>query len=123
MAKRVLDVGNCDMDHGSIRNLVQRHFGAEVVRVHGSDDALAALRAGPFNLVVVNRKLDRDGSDGLAIIRQVKADEQLRATPVMLITNYAEYQDQAVAAGAEQGFGKSELGDTRVVENLGRFLS
>ena len=67
MAKRMLDVGNCDLDHGSIRNLVQRHFGAEVVRVHGSDDALAALRAGPFNLVVVNRKLDRDGSDGLAI--------------------------------------------------------
>lgn len=122
MTKRVLDVGNCDQDHGSIQNLIQRHFAAEVVRVHGPDDALAALRAGPFELVVVNRKLDRDGSDGLALIRQIKADEQLRATPVMLITNYAEYQAQAVAAGAESGFGKSELGDERVVQNLSRFL-
>jgi hypothetical protein len=28
----------------------------------------------------------------------------------MLITNYADHQDAAVAAGAHRGFGKKELG-------------
>jgi two-component system chemotaxis response regulator CheY len=57
----------------------------------------------------VNRKLDQDYSDGLEIIQAIKADPQLAETPVMLITNFPQYQEQAVAAGALPGFGKKEL--------------
>lgn len=109
MTKRVLDVGNCSMDHGSIRGVLERQYQAEVVQAHGPDDALELLRQGQFDLVLVNRKLDADYSDGLEIIKSIKADAQLAAVPCMLITNYADHQDAAIAAGAQRGFGKKEL--------------
>lgn len=123
MTKRVLDVGNCDPDHASITQLLQSHFQVEVVRTHGLQDSLAALRGGAFDLVLVNRKLDRDYSDGIEIIKQLKADEQLATVPVMLITNYEDHQDQAVAIGAKRGFGKLQFNEPATLEKLNPFLA
>ncbi|MBX9789308.1 MAG: response regulator [Pirellulales bacterium] len=107
--KRVLDVGNCVPDHAAIRRLLEGTFAAEVVQTHDLAGTLAELRAGSFDLVLVNRKLDQDYTDGMEIIRRMKADPQLAAVPVMLITNYPEHQQAAVEAGALLGFGKLEL--------------
>lgn len=122
MPKRVLDIGNCSMDFGAISGMLQKQFAAEVVQCHGPDDSLDALRHGKFDLVLVNRKLDQDYSDGLDIIHAIKADPQLAAVPVMLVTNYAEYQEQAVAAGALPGFGKKHLYDDTTQERLQAIL-
>ena len=108
MKKRILDVGNCQPDHAAIIRLLTGRFDCEIVQTHGAPDALAALRAGKFDLVLVNRKLDQDYSDGIEVIRQIKADANGAAVPVMLITNYAEHQDAAEAIGALRGFGKLE---------------
>lgn len=108
MTKRVLDVGNCGPDHAAIRRLLGR-FGCEVLQADDANGALAALRAGGVDLVLVNRKLDVDYSDGIEVIRQIKADPTFAATPAMLITNYSEHQDAAEAAGAVRGFGKLEF--------------
>ena len=123
MAKRVLDVGNCVPDHAAIRTMLEEKFQADVVQAVGSDDALAALRNEPFDLVLVNRKLDQDYSDGLDVIKQIKADAKLSAVPCMLITNYADQQQVAVAAGAEYGFGKRELYASETQTRLAKFLS
>ena len=120
--KRVLDVGNCPPDHGAISSLLRKQFGAEVVQAHGPDDALSALRKEKFDLVLVNRKLDQDYSDGLEIIKQIKADRSLAAIPCMLITNYAEHQATAVSAGAEPGFGKLSLSAPETIERLKKHL-
>lgn len=120
--KRVLDVGQCSLDHGAIRRLVEGRFGAQVVQAHQLHDALTALRGGAFDLVLVNRKLDIDGDDGLKIVKAIKADPQLSSTPVMLVTNFAEHQQTAVAAGAEPGFGKAQLDDPATLETLSRVL-
>ena len=40
----------------------------------------------------------------------------------MLVTDYPEYQRAAVKAGAEAGFGKSELQTPQTREKLKRFL-
>lgn len=122
MSKHVLDVGNCDLDHGNIEELLEREFAAKVFRAHGARDAFALLDRQPFDLVLVNRILDRDGSEGLAIIEKIKADPRLAATPVMLITNFAEHQQAALAAGAEPGFGKSTLSSQETIQRLKRFL-
>ena len=106
---KLLDVGQCVPDHTAIRSLVTKQFGATVVQTHGLEDTLEALRGGQFDLVTINRKLDNDYSDGIEILRAIKADPSLQATPVMLVTNYAEHQQLAVAAGGELGFGKNEL--------------
>jgi two-component system chemotaxis response regulator CheY len=72
---------------------------------------------------MINRKLDADYSDGIEIIRQIKADPQLAATPCMLVTNYPEHQEVAVAAGAEPGFGKLGYNRPETRERLARFLA
>lgn len=123
MPKRVLDVGNCVPDHAAIRGMLTKVFQAEVVQADGPDDAFAALRKGQFDLVLVNRKLDQDYSDGLDIIKQIKADAEFSSVPCMLITNYPDQQEVAVAAGAVYGFGKKQLYDEQTRSCLAKFLS
>lgn len=123
MAKRVLDVGNCGPDHAALKALLQAEFAAEVVQVHAPASALSALRAEPFDLVTVNRLMDADGSPGLPLIEDMLADEQLKNVPVMMITNFDDHQQQAIAAGAVQGFGKAQLHSAETIECLKPFLS
>jgi CheY-like chemotaxis protein len=109
MAKRVLDVGQCGPDHATIRRYLTDHFDCEIVQADAAEDAIAHLKDGRFDLVLVNRKLDVDYSDGIEVIRQIKSDPAIDDVPVMLVTNYPEHQDAAVAAGALRGFGKREF--------------
>ena len=118
MTKRVLDVGNCGPDHAAIKQFLTRQFGCEVLQADGADDAFAALAKGDVDLVVVNRKLDMDYSDGIEVIRRMKADAKTAAVPVMLITNYAEHQDAAEAIGAVRGFGKLEMQKPETIARL-----
>lgn len=120
--KRVLDVGNCGPDHGAICDLIMSNFDAEVVQAHGMTDALDELRRGSFDLVLVNRLMDRDGASGLSIIESIKHDAELGETPVMLISNYEEYQQKAVQLGAEPGFGKATLHGGETQERLSQVL-
>lgn len=124
MTKRVLDVGNCDPDHAAIKRMIEANFAAVVDRVHGPEDTLAALQSQRYDLVLINRKLDRDYSDGLEIIKLLKKpDAAFRDIPVMLITNYAEHQQLAIAAGAAHGFGKLELHTPETKQRLQAFLA
>ena len=123
MTKRVLDVGQCGPDHASIRRYLTTHFDCEIVQTHGLDDTIAALGRVHFDLVLVNRKLDADYSDGIEIIRAIKAAAQTTHVPVMLITNYSEHQDAAVASGAHRGFGKLEFEDPATKEKLAALLA
>lgn len=122
MSKRVLSVGQCVPDHTTLTSYLRGNFDAQVVKVDLAGEALAALREQPYDLVLINRKLDADYSDGLEILRAIKADPALAAVPVMLVTNYAEHQDAAVAAGAIRGFGKLEYGDPQTRQKLQPFL-
>jgi CheY-like chemotaxis protein len=123
MAKRVIDVGNCGPDHAAIRRLIESNFDAHVVAAEDLNGALAELDKSPADLLLVNRKLDLDYSDGMAIVRHLKSDAKWSSIPVMLITNYPEYQAQAVAAGAVPGFGKQELRASDTLEKLGKVLA
>jgi CheY-like chemotaxis protein len=117
MPKLVLDVGQCAPDHAAITRLV-RSLGAEVVQTDGLNDTLDQLRRQSFSLVLINRKLDFDYSDGMEILRAIKEDAALAAVPIMLVSNYAEAQAQAVAAGAIAGFGKAELSKPETAEKI-----
>ena len=122
MSRRVLSVGNCSFDHGALRYLIQENFDAELVAAAGADQALAAIDVGPFDLILVNRKFHADSADGLDLIRRLKSDPAVAATPVMLLSDRPEYQQSAVEAGAEPGFGKSALNDAETLRRLARYL-
>jgi CheY-like chemotaxis protein len=110
--KRILSIGQCGADHYSISTFLQAHVDCvEIDPVHSAKEAIEALKAKPYDLVLVNRRLDWDGSPGLDIIRRMKADADLAAVPVMLVSNHADAQKQAKDAGALSGFGKANLGE------------
>lgn len=120
--RTVLDVGNCGPDHSNITRTLKSHFDVDVFQTHAGDDTLAFLRERSVDLILINRKLDCDYSDGTEILKRLKADPELAATPVMIVTNYAEQQDLAVALGAERGFGKLELQAPATLQKLNSIL-
>ena len=122
MGRRVVDVGNCDPDHSMIKRLLEQHFAAEVVRAHSRDGALTELRQQPFDLVLVNRLMDADGSPGMQLIESIQHDKSLSAVPVLMITNFPDHQQAAIAAGAVPGFGKAALGDPQTLTLLSTHL-
>lgn len=117
---RVLDVGQCNPDHQAIASMLMRDFFAEVDRAATVPEAMDAVRKQSYDLVLVNRIIFQDGSDGLDLIRQAKREEL--TVPIMLVSNYEDAQLEAVAVGGVQGFGKASLHAPRTREHLLRFL-
>lgn len=109
MTNKVLSVGQCGADHGSISGLLRGEFGAEVSAADSLQEALTKAQGTEYQLILINRVLDRDGSPGLAVVRALKQDAATSNVPVMLVSNYADAQSEAVTEGALPGFGKSEL--------------
>ncbi len=122
MSKKVLSLGQCAADNYTIGRFLEETFGADVVPVDSFAQALGELRKAPFDIVLVNRILDVGGASGLAFIGQVKSDATLAKVPVMLVSNFPEAQEQAVAAGALPGFGKATLRDPHTIERLKKVL-
>lgn len=79
---------------------------------------MQALQDNQVDLVLINRKLDADYSDGMDILNAIKADAALAEIPVMLVSNFPEWQEKAVAAGATYGFGKAELSADETVQRV-----
>jgi two-component system chemotaxis response regulator CheY len=73
--------------------------------------------------VLINRKLDADYSDGIEILKLIKADATVADVPVMIVTNYPEHQDAAIAAGGIRGFGKLEYDRPETKERLAAVLN
>ena len=116
--KQVLSIGQCGFDHGSISRFLQGEFDVDVLPAATADEAVGQLRQRSFDLVLVNRQFDADCSEGVEFIERLKADPELAAIPVMLVTNFREYAEQAVAIGALPGFGKAELGSPELASRL-----
>jgi hypothetical protein len=119
---RVVDVGQCDPDHASIKRLFEG-LGFSVVRAHTVAEARRLVVESGVVLALVNRVFDLDGSSGLDCIGELVALTKQAGfvnpkLKVMLVSNYPEYQAQAVALGAAPGFGKSALGDAEVREMI-----
>ena len=120
--KTVLDVGNCNPDHAASTAMLKRHFQVEILRADQHSDMLNCLGSQPVDLILINRKLDIDYSDGIEILRYLKSNSNYASIPVMLITNYPEHQQQAMALGAELGFGKLELNKPETHQKLAKVL-
>ncbi len=122
MSKTLLDCGNCGPDFNTIRQMVTSNFTASVIQSHGVEDTLEILRKRKIDLVTVNRKLDRDYSDGMEVIKTIKADPQVGSVPVMLVTNYEEHQQAAIEAGCVLGFGKLTVNEPETRAALEPYL-
>ncbi|QEG21540.1 PleD family two-component system response regulator [Mariniblastus fucicola] len=111
----VLDIGNCNADHFFITTMLKSNFDANVLRAHGADDALTTLEENEVDLIMINRLLDVDHSEGMDVFRKIKSNPKFESIPAMLITNFDDHQKAAMEEGAVQGFGKSALTSDSVV--------
>lgn len=107
--KTILSTGQCGPDQAAIAGFLNEHFDVEILTSDLPADTLDLLRSQSVDLVLINRKLDADYSDGMQILEMIQDDSELAGIPVMIVSNFAEAQDAAVAAGAVRGFGKAEL--------------
>ena len=95
MTKTVLDVGNCNPDHSALKDMLMRCYDVSVLRAHELKDALQVLNQQTVDLILINRKLDIDYTDGVEILKHLKRSDAFKQIPVMIITNYPEQQQAA----------------------------
>lgn len=103
--------------------MLVEQFGADVKGAATSDEAFGAVREGDFDLVLINRVFDANNESGFDLIKRLKSNEETKDIPVMLMSNYSEAQEAAVALGARPGFGKNALMQPRTREVLASVLS
>jgi len=122
-AKRVLDVGQCGPDHAAIKQMLVSRFGVEVNLALTTEQAFELFQQHEYDLVLVNRILDLERTEGIEFIKQIKGDETRPRVPVMLVSNLEDAQQQAVAVGAVRGFGKNALHDPATEALLQTYLA
>ena len=87
------------------------------------NEAIERMRTRRYDLVLFNRLIFADGSEGMELLRRARAEELAEDTPIMLVSNYEEAQAACEAAGGRRGFGKADLGERSTIERLARYLS
>ena len=122
MSRKVLDVGQCNADNSRISSLLKKHFDVEIDRSHSHDEAIKAALDTPYDLILINRILDADSTAGMDILASLKTKPSTAETPVMVVSNYQETQEEAVSRGAVPGFGKSELDAEETIAKLALYL-
>lgn len=122
MSRKVLDVGQCNADNSRITNLLKRNFDVEIHRCHSHDEAFSVALDTAFDLVLINRILDADGTEGMKVLSTLKSAAVTSNVPVMIVSNYKEAQEQAIAHGAVEGFGKSKLDSEETLAMLAQYL-
>ena len=105
---RVALVGHCGPDSFALRTFIGSALpGSTIEFVNEQTDT--ETRLADFDALLVNRVLDGSfkTESGIELIRALATLDN--APSLMLISNFADAQAEAEAAGATKGFGKSEL--------------
>lgn len=122
MTKRVLSVGQCVPDASALSRFLMTHFQVQIDESDVEHDTLERLKSTAYDLVMINRKLDADYSDGIELIQKIRNTPDVQPCTLMLVSNYPEYQEQAVGVGAAYGIGKNEYRDPQTVARLLPYL-
>lgn len=82
-----------------IRNLLKQNDFDNTDEAANGEEALGKLRAGSFGLVISDWNMEP--MTGLDLLRALRADERLKATPFIMVT--AESKPENVLAAKEAG--------------------
>ena len=97
MAKRVLVVEDNELNLKLFCDLLRAHE-YQVEPVRDGREAVERARSFAPDLVIMDIQLPH--VSGLELIEQIKADEALRAIPIMAVTAYAGREDEERIRGA-----------------------
>lgn len=115
--RTVVLVGHCFPDRFMIKSAIKRAVPGSSMETVNDEKGLEPFLNGDA-VLLVNRELDGtfDPDSGIDLIERVMQGDDPPVT--ILISNYEDAQSQAEAAGANPGFGKSDLYEARTVEIL-----
>ena len=122
MKRKVLDVGQCNADNYRITELLTQHFDVQVDRSHSLHRAIESASSTAYDLILINRLLDADGSAGMDVLASLKLNPSSAKIPVMIVSNFQDAQDLAVQNGAVAGFGKADLDSAETLAKLKQYL-
>jgi len=114
MPKKVVLVGHCGPDSSYLSMAVKSASSDIRITAADSDAEIEQAIADGADLLLLNRVLDYGFSQhtGVDLLRDLKTRyPQVKA---MLVSNYADAQEAALAEGALPGFGKRDIGSKRV---------
>ncbi len=103
---KVALVGHCGPDSFALQSSVMGFVpNSEIVKINSKADRDAQL--GELSLLLVNRVLDGtfESESGIELIRGLRDD----GPKMMLITNFPEYIEESIEAGAVKGYGKQRM--------------
>tara|TARA_R110002095_G_scaffold207151_1_gene191841 strand:- start:20548 stop:20886 length:339 start_codon:yes stop_codon:yes gene_type:complete len=109
-------------DANGIARFLTSHFDVVIEESDVEVDTMEKLKQQSYDLVMINRKLDADYSDGIELIQKIKKSSDVKPCRLMLVSNFPEYQEEAVQAGAEYGIGKKEYRNPETVARLQPYL-
>ena len=115
--RTVVLVGHCFPDRFMIKSAIKRAVPGSSLETVNEEKGLEPYLNGSA-VLLVNRELDGTfvTDSGIELIEQVMKGDDPPVT--ILISNYEDAQTHAEAAGANPGFGKSDLYEARTVEIL-----
>lgn len=96
---RILVVDDFPTMRRIVRSLLKELGYNNVDEAEDGQDGLAKLRAGGFQFVVSDWNMPN--LDGLEMLRQIRADDALKALPVLMVT--AEARKENIIAAAQAG--------------------
>ena len=118
MPKHVVLVGHCSPDSSYLTLAIRSVCpDAQVQRVNDDAALRGALEAG-CELLLINRMLDGDFAECSGVATIAACHQFKPQIPAMLVSNFADAQAQALAAGAMPGFGKHDLGHSKARDAL-----
>jgi hypothetical protein len=121
MPTRILLVGHCGVDGPRLQSeLVSCIDSAEVERVNSDADLRRACDEGAELLLINREPLGFSPRRGVDLIQELRS--QYPDQKLMLVSDYADAQEEARGAGAVPGVGKSDIGSPRFEETIRRAL-
>ena len=121
MQAHVLSVGQCGFDDSRLGRALAVEADAHMSRAGTAAEAKRMIGEQKYDLVLINRVIDGDGSSGVDLVAELAKTPGAPCS--MLISDYADAQASAVANGAKPGFGKSALGTPEVGQLLRQALA
>lgn len=106
----VLHAGNCGPDSWALESLLKELGVKQISSAESAAEVTQLLQNHSFNLVLLNRVFDSTGELALDLLRQLPPEKRSKC---MLISNYPDAHQAAVALGARTGFGKQQLRDSK----------
>lgn len=118
MPKKVVLVGHCGPDSSYLKMAVRAAATDVQVSAADSQAEIDQEITSGADLLLLNRVLDYgfEHHTGVDLLRELKKKHpQIKA---MLVSNYSDAQEAAIAEGALPGFGKRDIGSAVVKQRI-----